>query len=273
MFPSLKTKIPLICHVLNIRRINWSNFIIYRLAGIISKRIVAVSEACRRNLLKAHINPSKIVTIYTGIDPTKFNELKGKSAIQKELGIQEHDRMIGLIGQPIPEKGHRYFIEAASHIVQDFPNAKFLIVGYLFDSLYQKELNSMVENLKLKEKVIFTGWRDDIPSIVSSLDILAHARITPEPAALVLMEAMSVAKPVVGTSTGGTPELIQDGVNGYLVPPKDAKAMAEAILSLLKDPQKAKSMGRAGQRRFNSFLTLEKHIQEIEKLYEEILSQ
>jgi glycosyltransferase involved in cell wall biosynthesis len=271
MSPGVRAKIPLICHVLNIRRIHWKNLFLYRLAGIISKRMVAVSEACKKNLLLAHIHPSKIVTIYTGIDQTKFKELKGESTIRKELGLQDNDRIIGLFGQPIPEKGHRYFIEAAAYVTQVFPDTKFLIVGYLFDSKYQKELNSMVKKLKLQDKVIFTGWRDDIPEIMSSLDVMAHARITPEPAALVLMEAMAMAKPVVATSTGGTPELIKEGVNGYLVPPKNSKAMAEAILSLLRDPEKAESMGKAGRLRFESHLTLDKHIQEIEKLYDETL--
>jgi glycosyltransferase involved in cell wall biosynthesis len=271
LLPSLATGKPLIWHVHNIRKINKINFLIYLTAGLVCRRIVTVSEACKKNLRKAGIPSSKMITIYNGMDLIKFNPNKNGRKIKTELGILPEMKTIGLFGQPLPEKGHRYFIEAASEVVRQFSASRFLIVGYLYDSDYQKYLNRLIDDLGLKEQIVFTGWREDIPDVMASVDILVHARITPEPAALVLMEAMATAKPVIATATGGTPELVVDQVTGIVVPPKDPKALANSILALLKNPEKAIQMGNNGRRKVEENYTIERQMLSLEKTFWQIM--
>ena len=271
IIPSLIKGKPLIWHVHNIRKIHRINMLIYWVAGNICSRIITVSDACKINLLRAKIKPSKFITIYNGMDLSKFNLDTGGPDIRNELGLSEVTKVIGLFGQPLPEKGHKYFIEAASLVLKELQNCVFLIVGYLFNSDYQKSLYNLVEKLGIQQNVVFLGWRDDISDIMASLDIMAHTRITPEPAALVLMEAMAMGKPIVATNTGGTPELVLDNVTGFVVPPKDSEALAIGIVELLKNSEKAKQMGVKGRIRVEKYFTLEKQILLIEKLYVSIV--
>jgi glycosyltransferase involved in cell wall biosynthesis len=182
------------------------------------------------------------------------------------------DPLLAIIGQPREEKGIHVFIEAASEIAREFPAARFLVVGYLFETdPYHQRLRDMVNQLGLQQRVVFTGWRDDIPAVVSALDVLVHCRITPEPAALVLIEAMAAGKPVVVSDTGGSPEIVRDGVTGRLYPPGDAAALARAVMELLRDPGRLKAMGAAGRNRVEDGFTIARQVRQFEDLYADIL--
>lgn len=143
----------------------------------------------------------------------------------------------------------------------------------MYADSYHQELTSLVKKLDLESEIIFTGWRSEAPSVLESLDILAHARITPEPAALVLMEAMAMGVPVVASKTGGTSELILDGKTGILFPPKDSHALAQAVVRLIKNPERANRMGQRGRQRMEEKFTLSKQMEAIEGLWDEILNR
>jgi glycosyltransferase involved in cell wall biosynthesis len=271
LLPAQIMKKPLIWHVFNIREISKYNWFNYKIAGSICNKIITVSNACADNLLKANIPRRKMVTIYNVREFKMPSNSAKMSVVRKELGIGKQTKLIGLFGQPIPEKGHEYFIQAAFDVIKIFPESKFIIVGYLYDSDYQKYLNKLVDDLNLQNHIVFAGWRDDIPEVMSSIDIMAHTRVTPEPAALVLIEAMAMGKPVVASNTGGTQELILDNVTGILVPPKDSQAMANAIIDLLRNPEKARQMGFNGKKRVEENFTLDKHARSIENLFEEVI--
>jgi len=271
ILPSLITQRPLIWHVHNIRKIHKKNRIVYKAIGVMAKKIITVSNACKKNLLKANIMPSKFITIYNGMDLNKFDTKIDSTEIKREFGFSNETKIVGLFGQPLPEKGHKYFIQAAAKVKEKFPNVKFLVVGHLFENEHQKQLYNLVSDFNISETVIFTGWRNDVPNVMASIDILAHTRITPEPAALVLMEAMAMGKPVVASNTGGTAELIHNNVTGYLVPPADSEALGTQIIELLKDPVRAKQMGLNGRKRVEEKFILKKQVQSIEKLFLEIV--
>lgn len=269
--PALINRRIMVWHVHDISRIHRLNWFVYIALGMMCSKIITVSNACRENLLEAKINPSKIVTVYNWVDLKKFNPDIHIQKTRSKFGIGETDKIVGFVGQPIPDKGHKYFIEAAAEVIKILPNTKFLIVGYLFKSNYQRSLYDLINKLNIQNEVIFTGWRDDVPEVMASIDVLAHARINPEPFALVLLEAMAMRKPVVASRTGGVPEAILDGITGFLVPPQDSKALSEAIIKLLENPQKAKQMGLNGRKRIENYFTLEKQIKMIENLLEEIV--
>ena len=131
-----------------------------------------------------------------------------------------------------------------------------------------KRFNSIISGLNIKDKVIFTGLRKDVPELLNGIDILVMPSLR-EGLPIVALEAMAKAKPVVATNVGGNPELILDGHTGYLVPPKDHMALAKAIEKLVRDKALARKFGENGYARVKEHFSIEKMVQETEKLYEE----
>jgi glycosyltransferase involved in cell wall biosynthesis len=161
------------------------------------------------------------------------------------------DTRIGLVGRISPFKGQHVFLEAASTVRDQFPHARFQIIGgALFaEDDYETRVRDMAATPRLKDAVEFTGFRSDVHQLISNLDILVHASTTGEPFGQVVVEGMAAGKPVIATRGGGVPEIVIDGVTGLLVPMSDAPAMAQAVCHLLQNPQAAADMGRRGQER------------------------
>ncbi len=156
------------------------------------------------------------------------------------------------------------------------PEARFLIVGDVIyqtegHETYKKDLKVLCSDLGLQEKVIFTGFRDDIPDIIAALDVVLHTSSQPEPFGRVLIEAMAMGKPVVATNLGGVPEVVKDGETGLLVPPKEPDALAEASIKLLKDKQFASWLGANGLKHVRANFDAHSHVERIEALYERLL--
>jgi glycosyltransferase involved in cell wall biosynthesis len=158
-------------------------------------------------------------------------------------------QVVGLVGRISFWKGQDIFIRTAGLLRDKYPSAEFRIIGAaLFDEAeFERGLHTLVQQLGLKDFVVFTGFRHDIQQAMSELDVLVHASTKPEPFGQVIIEGMAAGKPVVATNAGGVPEIIEDGVTGFLVPMCDVDAMASAVDRLLGDPQMARSMGRRGQ--------------------------
>ncbi len=268
-FAALFTKTPFIFHEHNMRKIRFHSWLNYKFVGITCAKTVTVSDACKKNLNCA-IHQKKLLTIRNGVDLEKGDHTRGYN-IRKCFNIGHDDPVMAIIGQPREEKGAHIFIEAAAGVIKSFPHAKFLIVGYLFQDEYQKGLYKLVEDLKLKQNVIFTGWRSDTPNIISSIDILVHCRLSPEPAALVLIEAMAASKPVIVSDTGGSREIVLHDIAGKIYPVGDSEALSEAIIELLKDPKARERMGIAGRNRVEQKFTLHRHVKEFQALYSNIL--
>lgn len=265
----LLTNTPFIFHEHSLRSVRPHNWLNYWLVGRTAARTIAVSEACKRNLLSA-IPSSKIAVIRNGVDPTAV-EPDAADRVRAEFGVGPGEFLLALVGQPREEKGAHVYIEAAAEIVREQPSTRLLVVGYLFEEdAYQQRLYRLVRSLGLERHVIFTGWREDIPVIMWAIDMLVHCRLTPEPAALVLIEAMAAGKPVVVSDTGGSREIVLHGVTGLLYPPGDAKALARSVLDLLRHPEKLKAMGVAGRRRVDELFTMDRQVQQFQEVYTEI---
>lgn len=225
----------------------------------------------------------KVTTIYNGVDLQEFSpvspisdseqdQMTARRTIREELGLERTVPLVGIVGVLAPWKGHVQFIEAAARVLRKFPDTRFLIVGdeiYETDGHggYRERLVEQVERLGLDESVIFTGYRKDIPEIMSALDLVVHASSLPEPFGRVLIEAMAAGKPVVATRAGGVPEVVEDGVTGLLVTPGDVEQLAEAIARLLGEPDKAREMGRMGRERVERLFSAEEHARRVEKIY------
>jgi glycosyltransferase involved in cell wall biosynthesis len=217
--------------------------------------------------------------IHNGVDIRKFNRNYGSDSVHKEFGIKPYQTLIGLIGRIDWWKGHEYFLKAMAIALKHNADLKGLIVGDLEkrfsvnrNKLYLEKLKSLVNSLDLKDKIIFTGFRNDIPRIISALNLVVHASTKPEPFGMVVIEAMAAGKPVVATAAGGVLDIIQDGINGLLVPRMNSDAMAKAILYITLNPDKATEIGIASRQRVCEKFVVEKQIMKLQEFYDDIFA-
>ena len=259
--------IPVIWHARNL--IYGKMIDMEQIFSFLSTRIVCNSEAIRMRFQKNESDFGKAITIYSGVDVKEFypNAERGKR-LREEWGCG-HVPLIGIVARLGLGKGHETFIAAANLVHPRFPEVRFLIVGRAEnegDHTREEKLRSLVKRLGLSQVVLFLGYRKDMPEVMAALDLLVVATEA-EPFGRVVLEALASGKPVVGTKSGGTPEVVKEGENGLLIPPKDEKGMADAVMRLLRSPSEAKQMGERGRQRILSEFTIENHTRKIESLY------
>jgi len=243
-----------------------------RVLSRLTTKYVAISKTVAQYALQELKIPSqKIEIIYNAIDVRQFTETHNQSIIRKkkrtELGIPENIQMIMTIGRITRQKGHIYLIDAMKEVVKNFPNVCLCIVGdYTCDPDVTNELKRKVKESGLKEKVIWTGVRTDIPELLASADIFVLPSLW-EGLPVTLLEAMASRIPVVATAVGSNPEIIRHGENGFLVPPANPSTLAKCILELLKDKKKAQLLAEEGYKTIQERFTIERMVKEYEKLY------
>ena len=230
----------------------------------LANKIIALSKNMKSTLMKM-VPENKIEIIPNGIDTKDFNFTERDRATGDEL-------VVGTIGSIEPRKGTQCLIEAAAKVQKGFPAVKFLIVGSPLPGRegYKKKMESLANKLGVQGKIVFTGQSNNIPSILGNMDIFVLPSLW-EGMSRVILEAMASGKPVVSTNVGGTPEVVIDKETGLLVPPEDPEKLAEAIVSLIKDPSMRKRMGENGRRRIENFFTIKRHVDAVENLYGSIL--
>ncbi len=213
-----------------------------RLAGLVNRatcdRVIAVSRAVRENLIRQGIPPDRIEVIYNGVDLEVF---RPTGAVRREWPGKY---LVGVVARLSPEKGHRYFLEAAKMVAAGIDGVTFLIVG---TGPLEQELKDYCRKLGIDGRVVFTGLRDDIPRLLEQLDVLVQPSLS-EAHPLSLVEGMCMGRPCVATGVGGVGEVIVDGENGLLVEPANPAALADGILLLLKNPDLAARLGEAAVR-------------------------
>jgi glycosyltransferase involved in cell wall biosynthesis len=212
--------------------------VVYRLAD----RIITSGEAVARIVEAAGIPRERIAAIGPGIDTARFHPGISGDAVRAELGLR--GPLVGLVANIRGSKGHRFFLEAAREVLRRHPETRFLIVG---DGIGFDDVRRRVTELGLESHVIMTGFRRDVPEVMAALDVLVLPSVKSEAMSQVIPQALAVGTPVVGTTVGGTPELVRDGETGRVVPPADAAALAAAIADLLAAPAHARELARRGQ--------------------------
>ncbi len=239
-----------------------------RLANRITDLIVANSDAVKQDVIcQEKVEPSKVTVIYNGIDPSLY-DIPADPGLRASLQIPEGARVIGVVANLIHYKGHRFFLQASQEVKRKHSDVKFLLIG---DGPCRGELESLARELGLEKDVLFLGSRQDIPQLLALMDVAVLPSLE-EGFPNAVLEAMAVSKPVVATRVGGTPEAVVHGKTGLLVPPRDPRALADAILELLGDPRLAQQMGKAGRGRVKKEFGLDRMIQEMEGLYEELIT-
>ncbi|MBI3610829.1 MAG: glycosyltransferase [Nitrospirae bacterium] len=231
-------------------------------------RIVAISEGVRNVLIEDGLDPDRIEVIHSGIDPRPFEPNFPSGEARREFGIPEKSPVIGCVAYFADHKGHRYLVEAAARVAAAVPEVRFLLVG---DGELRPLIERQIKGLGLDKNVILTGFRNDIPRLLAAMDIVALASHL-EGLGTSLLDAMAMARPVVATRTGGIPEMVEDGLNGRLVPPRDPAAMAEALIELIRRPDERRRMGKAGRARMLEKFSADAMVAATESLYLKVLS-
>jgi glycosyltransferase involved in cell wall biosynthesis len=240
--------------------------------------IISISNSVT-NFAEAHgLSRDNFVTIYDGIDiETVFKTLKRDAKeIRNEFVLPKHYTFIGVIGNIIPWKGQHVVIQAIKLLATKYQAIVCLIVGDVStldaDRRYFSHLKALAEENGLGERVIFTGFRNDIADVVNALDVLIHTSVEPEPFGRVILEGMVFSKPIISTAHGGPVEIIEEGISGFLVPPNEPDMLAEKIAYLLTNSDIAKEIGKAGRRRVEECFGLEANIRGIERVYRHLLN-
>jgi glycosyltransferase involved in cell wall biosynthesis len=228
------------------------------------------SEAGRKNLVERGINPSRIKVIYNGINLSRLTvDNQDLEQVKQSLDPPPGGKVVGMMARMFPVKNHAAFLQAAVLINRVVPNTRFALVG---DGPLRGYLEDLSQELGLGSKVTFFGEQRDVGTYLAAIDIAALTSET-EGCSNSLLEAMALGKPVVATDVGGNREVVHHGETGFLIPPGDVEALAEAIITLLQHPEIARSMGQAGKEMVVSRFSLERMVHEYENMYEETLSR
>ncbi len=200
----------------------------------------------------------KIRVIHNGVDPDAFPYEPARTkdrALMRELGVDGDGPVVGILAVLRPEKDHGTFLRAAAAVAARRSDARFLVVG---DGPDRGDLEALAGELGIGDRVSFAGMRSDVEAVLGILDVAVLASYTIECFPYAILEAMAMGVPAVCTAVGGLGEMIEDGVTGRLVPPRDPEALAEGILDVIADPELRAGMGRAARARLVENFTLER---------------
>ena len=207
----------------------------YTLAEKLNKfftdRVIAVSEDLKNYLISKKIKKEIITVIHNGINVELIKPVKSINELKSAFDIKPEDQVIGAAGRLVPVKGYKYFLESARKILEVYNKVVFVIVG---DGPLMHELDNQIKKLGITNKVKLLGFREDIIDIMNIFDIFVITSLH-EGIPMVLLEAMSLAKPIIATKVGGIPEIISDNQNGLLISPEDPETLATVCLGLIEN--------------------------------------
>ncbi|MEI8191188.1 MAG: glycosyltransferase, partial [candidate division NC10 bacterium] len=251
--------------------------LLVRLANHRVSAIIANSKAVAEHLIRLGARPEIVHAIHNGIDCARFSPDGPRAELWRQFGWQEGCRLVGIIGVLAPWKGQSVFLQAAREVLVERPDARFVVVGdeiYRTDGHagYREELVRIARELGVSHAVAFMGYREDIPEIMRSLDVVVHASIEPEPFGRVVAEALACARPVVATDGGGVPEITgPSGEVALLAQRGDPTHLASAISIFLDQPGYGKALGAAGRARVLANFEIRHHVQRVESLYDGLI--
>lgn len=226
---------------------------------------IAASEAIREMLVADGVPAERTVTVHEGIDVDRVVSTPSVN-VHEALWLPHHAPLVGNVAALVPHKGQRYLIEAAHLVLREVPDARFVIFG---EGELREHLEHLVHEHRLEKHVLLPGFRTDVIGCIKGLDLFVMSSVT-EGLGTSLLDAMACAKPIVATRTGGIPEVVADGVNGILVPPRDAPALARAIVALLEDTSRRDQFGRAALSRVRERFTVDRMVADTAAVYSKL---
>jgi glycosyltransferase involved in cell wall biosynthesis len=241
--------------------------------------LIAISEFVAQSIRDLGYAPSRVFTVLNGLELEEWVEqVPDAGTVRDEFGITPDCPVIVSASRLFRYKGQHELLAALPAVKMQFPRIKLLIVGeddprgYPGGNLYSEELRALSAELGLDDNVVFTGFRRDMPALLSACDVYAMPSFE-EPFGMVFTEAMALERPVVALNNGGTKEVVVNEVTGFLSEPGDTAALATNLLRLLENPPLRTQMGRAGRQRVVDYLSASRMAERVAHVYDRILDR
>jgi L-malate glycosyltransferase len=226
---------------------------------------IAASEAIRQMLVADGVPAERSVTVHEGIDVDHVVAAPPVN-VHEAFWLPHQAPVVGNVAALVPHKGQRYLVDAAHLVVQTVPDARFILLG---EGELREHLQKQVHEHHLEKHVLLPGFRTDVLGCIKGFDLFVMSSVT-EGLGTSLLDAMACGRPIVATRAGGIPEIVEDGVNGALVPPRDAASLAAAIVRALKDEGWRRRMGEAGLARVRERFTVDRMVSETAAVYKRL---
>jgi glycosyltransferase involved in cell wall biosynthesis len=233
-------------------------------------RILAVSSVIRKNVIETTpVGPELVTVLHDAVDTKRFNPATVDAhAFRRSLGIADDALVVGSLGRFSPGKGHEDLLHAAGVIRDSSPDVRFVVVGEASfgEESYERSVRELAKRLGVEDTVVFAGFRSNVPEVMASFDVFAfpsHA----EAFGMALIEAMAMQKPVVACSCDGVLDIVQQGVNGLLVPPMNPLALSLALKRLVDNPGLRTRLGQAARERVVTHFDQERQTDALEAVY------
>ena len=244
----------------------------YRLINKLSDGVQVVSGQLRRICVETdRLPPDRVFTGYNGVDIDRIDGTETSSAQRSEFGLCGASHVVCTVASIRAVKGLDTFVQAAAIVHRELPSARFVIAGACQDPNYLRELQQMITALRLQNHVCFLGSVNEVFSLLKLSDVFCMLSRS-EGFSNALLEAMACSLPCVATSVGGTPEVLKNGENGFLIPPEDPRKAASRILTLLQSPTVASRIGKAARKTVETHFTSQLMVTHLVQLYERLLS-
>lgn len=231
--------------------------------------VIAISEGVKKVLVEGGLSPERIKVIPSGIDFSLFQEATSSDYLRREFSFDADDFLVGMVAHLADHKGHKYLIRATKILKEHTPKIKIIIVG---EGPLRMELDKEVRDSKVEDIVFFLGFREDVPRILSSLDLFVLSSYL-EGLGSSILDAMACRLPVVATRTGGIPEVVIHRETGLLVPPRSPQALAKAIMKLYNDREMALRLGKRGYEIVQQEYSVESMADKMIHLYERLAAE
>jgi glycosyltransferase involved in cell wall biosynthesis len=267
----------------------WYLGILDRVLAPMTRGAVAASPMVRDFLIrKRKINSDKIYMMFHAISPEKYVPIPREKIIRvrENLGLDGNTEIVGTVTKLGPQRGNEYLVKTAGEVLKSFPNALFVIVykrtyfhrlpnqSYVQVSRTDTEseladLETLVKRLGIEQKVCFIEWPENIDELISACDLIVAPFLSERFSSVNLLEAMAMGKPVIATDMGEQREIIENGIDGYLVSPGDVKELADKILNVLTQPDELDRLSRQAKLKAKKY-SVHAYVQTLQRLYTEL---
>ena len=255
------------------------NYYIDLLTEPIARHLITVSNSLRNEKIKRGKASNRITTIHNALDinaiKTEIKNTKKSQSIRSEFNIPASAFIIVLVALLRPRKGIQNLILAAKNIIREYPNTYILIVGnddISEDISYGKKLRKMAQESYYANQFIFTGFRQDVYSILKQCNLFVLPSLFGEGLPMVILEAMACRLPVVATRNEGIPEIIEDGVNGFLVEPGNIDELYNKIKKVMARKPLLKESGKCAQETIEKYFNIKKQAEKVLNVYMTVIN-
>jgi glycosyltransferase involved in cell wall biosynthesis len=234
--------------------------------------IIATAGAIKNNLISIGVTEKKVTIIGEGVDLSEYTPDNNSDYLKKEFNIQDDDHIVVNIGMIREDKGQEFYLESAKKVLDKNNNVKFFLIGEsTSNTLLEDKLKKQIVDYGLSDKFFMTGYRNDVPAFIHLSDLIVIASIAVEAQSRIVPQAFATKRAVVSTNIGGLTELVEDGITGLVVPPKDSLSMSDSILRILSNTELRNQLAANAYQKAMADLSFKKMMENTILLYTKLL--